>query len=413
MITVFGLGFTGITTALYFCERKKFNVFGIDIDKDKTKLLKEKKLPFKEERLEKILINNMDENFLITDDYSSINKSKYIFICVDTSMKKDKSADLDSVYNVLDEILNNIDTSDFRTIIIKSSIPPTTTDKKIIPYIESKGFVVGKDLGLCVNPEFLREGLCHEEIENPNRIVIGCNDEKSILEMNSLYEENNLDIVNVNCITAEYSKYLSNSFIANLISFSNDLVNIADSLGNINVNDAFKIIQMDKRWENGEMKKYVHPTGKYGGYCLPKDTNALYYISKDNGYDSKMMKSIINVNDELDENIYLKIVNNINKKTKIGILGLSFKPNSDDCRNTSSYYVIKKLLDNGYNNIYAYDPISIDNFKNMYDLDINYIYKYKDIIELSDILIILTRWDEFKNIKKDTSKKVIDFTHTI
>lgn len=415
MITVFGLGFTGITTSLYFSERKNIKVFGIDIDSEKKEKINKSTLPFYEPKLEKILTNNLNKNFFVTNKIKeSINKSEYIFITVGTSMKKNGSANLSSVLKVINTIIKRIDTSVFRTIVIKSSIPPTVTEKIILPFIEEKGLKIGKDIGLCVNPEFLREGKCYEEIKKANRIIIGCNDEKSKEKMNLLYRERDTSIFNVNYNTAEFSKYLSNSFLANLISFSNEMSIIADALGDINVKEAFEILKEDNRWNRCEMRNYVHPIGKYGGYCLPKDINALLYVSKKNGFNSKMLRDTICMNRNLEEYFVKRIIKEAENNKKIGILGLSFKPDSDDVRNTSSYYIIKKLNQNNYNSILAYDPISINNFKQAYkDINVEYIEKYEEIIEKSDVLVIVTIWDEFKDIKKITNKKVIDFTHKI
>ena len=418
MISIFGLGFVGITTALYFAEKKNMIVYGIDVDKKKSDKLSEKKLPFYEPKLENILKKQLNSNFFLSSNIKiDINRSKYIFICVGTPLDNScvYGVNLSSIFNALDEILEKIDTSIFRTIVIKSSIPPTTTEQLIKPYIEDKGFVIGKDIGLCVNPEFLREGHCYDEIEKLNRVIVGCNDENTKSKMQELYDNNKDDkIYYVNYNTAEFTKYLSNSLLANLISFSNEMSIVADNLGNINIKDAFDIIKNDIRWNECEMRSYVHPIGKYGGYCLPKDVNALYNVSKKHGFNSRMLKDTIMINNELEEYFVKKIKSKVDQKCKIGILGLSFKPNSDDIRNTASYYVIKKLIENNYNNILAYDPISIDNFKEAYsELKIKYIYDYNEIIEKSDVLVILTIWDQFKNVKSISNKEVIDFTHKI
>ena len=162
------------------------------------------------------------------------------------------------------------------------------------------------------------------------------------------------------------------------------------------------------------MREYVHPIGKYGGYCLPKDINALNFISKENGFTSRMLESTISINNELDKHFTNNIIKRVGKNKKIGILGLSFKPDSDDVRETSSYYVIKKLLENQYENIYAYDPLAINNFKNQYqELNIKYLDTYEEIVEKSDVLVVLTIWDKFKDIKKKTTKEIIDFTNKI
>ena len=415
MITVFGLGFVGLTTALYFSHRNK-KVYGIDINEEKKETISNSKLPFYEPKLEEILNKELNNNFYISNDTKKdINNSEYIFICVDTDMLENNHADLSSIKNVLNEILDSINISTYKVIVIKSSIPPTTTRDYILPIFKDKGLVIGKDIGLCINPEFIREGCGHEEILNPDRIILGTEDELTKNKMNELYYEDNLSIFNVNYQTAEFSKYLSNSFLGSVISFSNEMSMVADSIGDIDIKSSFDIVKNDKRWNNSEMRNYLHPIGKYGGYCLVKDIPALYEVSKDNNFDSKFLKDTISINDNLEEYIVSQIIKETNKDMNIGILGLSFKPNSDDVRNTSSYYVIKKLKEKGYENIYAYDPVSINNFKNMYNVleEENYIYDYKDIIDKSDVLIILTIWKEFKNIKDITDKKVMDFTHKI
>lgn len=413
MITIFGLGFVGITTALYFAEKTNYDIYGIDISAEKQKLISKGTLPFNDFALEKLLKKHINNNFFISNDIKkAINNSQYLFITVGTPIKKSGQVELCDLKKVLDTILKNIDTSTFKTIVIKSSIPPTTTNKFVVPYIEKSGLKIGKDIGLCVNPEFLREGQCVTEIENPNHIVIGCNDDKSMEMMKDLYE--NQPCFYVDYVTAEFSKYLSNSFLTTLISFSNEMSIMAECLGNINIKQAFSILKSDNRWGNCEMRSYVHPIGKYGGYCLPKDVKSLYYISKKNNFDSKILKSTIQINNNLENYFYNKIVKHIDLDKKIGILGLSFKPNSDDVRDTSSYYVIKKLLDNNYHNILAYDPISIDNFKKNYTtLDIEYIDDYHEILNKADVLVILTIWDEFQNIKNICDKPIIDFTNNI
>ena len=415
MITIFGLGFVGITTALYFSHRNK-KVFGIDIDKNKIEMISNAILPFYEPKLEEELKNEINKHFFISKNkIKNMNESDFIYICVDTNMLEDNHADLSSINKVINEILDNIDLSTYKTIVIKSSIPPTTTKNFIIPLFKKRNLVIGKDIGLCINPEFIREGKGFDEVSNPDRIILGTNDNLTREKMNNLYKEENVKIFNVNFQTAEFSKYLSNSFLGCLISFSNEMGLLADSLGDIDVKESFEIVKKDDRWQKNEMKNYLHPIGKFGGYCLNKDIAALYRVSIDNNNESIFLKDTLYINDNLEEYIVNKIIKNIDKETKIGILGLSFKPNSNDVRNTSSYFVIKSLIDKGYKNIYAYDPVAIDNFKRSFNIlkEDNYIYNYEEIINNSDILIILTIWNEFKNIRQITDKKVIDFTHKI
>lgn len=413
MIAVIGLGYVGMTTALYFCERKNIKVYGVDKNEEKKNQIKNSILPFYEPKLEKLLKKHNNKTLFLNDIEKSVKESKYIFICVDTDMKKDGSVNLNSIYSALNQILNYINS--YKVIVIRSSIPPTTTENYILPLIKEKKLTIGKDIGLCINPEFSREGKCFDEIINSNRIILGTNDSKSFSMMNDLYKEDGIDIFNCNYTTAEFSKYLSNSLIANMISFSNEMAMLAENLGDIDVKSAFNIIKNDNRWNNCEMRNYVYPIGKFGGYCLTKDTNALYYVSKTNNSTSSFLKDIININDQLENYFVSKIKKEVNKNQKIGILGLSFKPNSDDVRNTSSYYVIKKLKEEGYSNIYAHDPMAIDNFKNTYNIlgENQYISDYRELIKRVDVVIVLTIWNEYKNIKNEINKKVIDFTHKL
>jgi len=291
MVTIIGLGFVGLTTALYFCERKNITVYGIDSNSIRNNEFKEGHLPFYEPNLEDLLQKHLNKNFFVSSDMKeSLSKSDYVFICVGTNMGTNGIVDLKDVYKVIDEIVENIDS--YKTIVIKSSVPPTTTIEKIIPYIESKGLKFKTDFGIAYNPEFLQEGYCYDEIINCNRIVIGTEDQLSFERMNVLYlEDNNADcLFNVSISTAEFCKYLSNSFLAVVISYANKLAKFADKVPNLSIEDAFNIFHHDRRWNNCKMTSYVYPGGKFGGYCLPKDIAALNCVAQEKGIDLSMIQ---------------------------------------------------------------------------------------------------------------------------
>lgn len=407
IVTVFGLGFVGLTTALGFCQ-KGHKVYGIEVNQERVDTLNNGVLPFHEPGLDDALVNHLNKNFFITDDLQScLKESDCIYYCVGTPYGDNGQADLSYLFSALDSTLTEIQDDKYRVLVIKSTVPPTTTKDKIIPYVEKQGLEIGVDVGVANNPEFLREGHCWDDFINADRIVLGVSDEKSQKIISQLYENFNCPFFTVSLNTGEYIKYLSNTFLANLISFSNEMSIVADTLGDIDVSQAFKIFHLDKRWNGSNITSYMYPGLGYGGYCLPKDTNAIYAITKSEGFDAKILKNVISTNDNISKVFANKIIKNINKDDKIGILGLSFKPGSDDVRDTSAMHIIKELVNLGYGNIIAYDPMAIDEFKKFYDFDIEYD-SYENVIKKANVLVITTAWDEFKNLKQLTDKPIID-----
>lgn len=410
MVTIIGLGFVGITTALYLCERKNITVYGIDANLKRKEEIKNGHLPFYEPDLEDLLQKHINKSFFVSDDmHASLAQSEYIFICVGTNMGDNGVVDLKDVYKVIDEIVDNMDS--YKTIVIKSSVPPTTTMEKIIPYIESKGLKFKTDFGIAYNPEFLQEGYCYDEIMHGDRIVIGTEDQLSREKMNALYlEKNNAqNVFNVSIATAEFCKYLSNSFLAVVISYANELAKFADKVPGLSIEDAFKIFHQDRRWNNCKMTTYVYPGGQFGGYCLPKDIAALNCVAKEKNINLSMIQDAIIINNSMPNYLVDKIMANYHENDKIGILGLSFKENSDDVRKSPAREVIRILNERGITNIYAYDPVAITNFKNSYpNLQVNYTKNYTELIDQSDIIVIVKMWKEFLNLPNLTNKIIID-----
>ncbi len=411
MITVFGLGFVGLTTALSFSHFGE-KVYGIDVNEERKSILRNGKLPFLEPHLDKVLVNTLNENFIVEDDIkNAIKQSDIIFYCVGTPYGENGEADLTQLFSAIDETIKNIDKNKKYTLVVKSTIPPSTTTNKVIPYIESKGYKVGENIFVANNPEFLREGRCWEDVIEADRIVIGTNYDEAFNTLKKIYKPFNVPIFKVTPNTGEFIKYLSNTLLATMISYSNEMAEVAYSIGDIDIKNAFKVLHMDKRWDNANMKSYVYPGVGYGGYCLPKDTNALYSIAKSNGINPKILEEVINMNDNMPTVIANRIIKNIKEGAKIGVLGLSFKPESDDVRESPSAKVIKHLLDEGYSNITAYDPVANDEFKKYYNFDIQYNDKLESICDEADVLVILTAWDEFKIIKQKTNKLILDYRY--
>lgn len=399
MITVIGLGFVGLTTALGFAQ-KGLKVYGIDISEEKLQAIKSGKIPFYEPGLPEALEKYSGKQFIATNNLAeALADSEIVFFCVGTPMGDDGSADLTYLLSAVKGVIEASEGKGYKVLVVKSTIPPSTTKEKIKPYIESLGKTVGKDLGLANNPEFLREGYAWDDFIHPDRIVVGSEDSKSTALLQKVYAgfEKPLHVVSYN--TGEYIKYLSNTLLSTLISFANEQSMIAHSVGDINIAKAFKILHEDKRWygQPAGMTSYVYPGCGFGGYCLPKDTNALVKLAEAKGYHSAVLENVLKVNSEIKDFHIDRITAATSSTDAIGILGLSFKPESDDVRDSPSKHIIEKLQAKGYQSIFAYDPIANAEFKKHYGLAIQYCDSMEQVLEKCKSIVILTGWKEFKS----------------
>ncbi|MBT32282.1 MAG: UDP-glucose 6-dehydrogenase [Thalassobius sp.] len=409
MITVIGLGFVGLTTGLGFAK-KGFKTYGIDINEARVNKLKNFEIPFHEPHLKEVLEETSDKTFFLNPPLEeAVKNSKAIFICVGTPAAADGSADLKYILGAIDEILA-VDSDDFKVIITKSTVPPSTVSKKVKPYVDEKLKELNRNIGFASNPEFLREGYCWEDFIEPDRVVIGVEDEDSKEILDKIYKPFNAPIHYVSYNSAEFIKYLSNTLLSTLISYSNEMSMVADHIGDIDVAKAFRILHEDKRWfgSPASMSSYVYPGCGYGGYCLPKDTSALYSISKDNGFTPEVLGGNLKINEQVKDFVVSKIADATSPSDTIGILGLSFKTGSDDVRLTPSKDVITKLIDKGYTNIIAYDPLANQAFQEEYpDVNIKYIDTLEELLEQTEYVAILTGWKEFKEKKELINKKTV------
>jgi len=415
MITVLGLGFVGLTTALGF-SKKGFKVYGIDVATDRVAKIKKGEVPFYEPHLDEVLQEELGNNFILDASLQeAVVNSKLIFICVGTPGNADGSANLTYLLKAVQDVFENSDGS-FKVIVTKSTVPPSTVSKKVKPFVDELNTAYSKPIGLASNPEFLREGYAWDDFMNPDRIVIGVEDEQSKTILNEIYLPFEAPIHFVSYNSAEYIKYLSNTLLSTLISFSNEMAMIADHIGNIDVPEAFKILHQDKRWSGNpaSMSSYVFPGCGYGGYCLPKDTAALSSIAKEHGFEARILNGNLQINDEIKDHVVEKIAKTVSTNKKIGILGLAFKSGSDDVRLSPSKFIIEKLLAKGFKDVLAYDPMANEVFAATYDLPITYVDSLDAIVEKSDVLVLLTAWPEFKkNQAKIKSKQLLDFRYAL
>lgn len=413
MITVLGLGFVGLTTALGF-SKKGFKVYGIDVNTDRVNSIKKFEVPFYEPYLDDALKAELGKNFLIdTPLAEAVNNSKVIIICVGTPGNADGSADLTYLLEAVKNVFES-SKGDFKVIVTKSTVPPSTVTKKVKPYVDELNKKYNKAIGLASNPEFLREGYAWDDFMNPDRVVIGVEDEASKKILNEIYLPFNAPVHYVTFNSAEFIKYLSNTLLSTLISYSNEMAMIAEHIGDIDVPSAFKILHQDKRWfgQPASMASYVYPGCGYGGYCLPKDTAALASIARENGFEAKILESNLAINEEIREHVSKKVEAVVSKESTIGILGLSFKSGSDDVRLSPSKFIIENLLEKGYKNIVAFDPMANEIFAQQYKLPISYADTLESVVEQADELVLLTSWPEFKKNKElINTKRLFDFRY--
>lgn len=403
MITVLGLGFVGLTTALGFCD-KGLKVFGYDVDRVKIGSLKHAEIPYHEPFLGEKLGEYLNNRFEIVENLSfAAERSQIFFICVGTPSRGNSGADLSFVDAAVESLLMNFPKDGrFRCIVIKSTVPPGTTKDHILPVIREHCHAFGETVGLANNPEFLREGFAWEDFTEPDRVVVGVSDEKSGQVLENIYYDFDAPFHQVSLNTGEFIKYLSNTLLSTMISFANDMSMAADVIGDIDKPRAFRILHQDKRWYGspGKMTSYVFPGCGFGGYCLPKDTEAMYAKSAEMGYAPKTLKAVMEVNRDIKNHVVKVLGDGASPEDRIGILGLSFKPGSDDVRETPSAEIISMLIQKGYDNIWAYDPMAADNFKKIYNLPIKYASSLEELVENCDHFLLLTCWEEFVEKKR-------------
>ncbi len=415
-ITVVGLGFVGLTTALGFSE-KGFKVFGYDIAHKYRSLLQKGSISFHEPGLQEALRRHGEDRFVIVDELDeAVLSSQFVFLCVGTPRSVDGSVDLTQLFTAIKQILKRISRNTYQVLVVKSTIPPGSTKDEILPFIEKNGFKVGADIGLATNPEFLREGCAWQDFIHPDRIVVGTTDEQSEKALKQLYSGFDAPLFGVSFNTAEFIKYLSNALLSTMISYANEMAMIADTVGGIDVSQSFKVLHRDKRWSGdpANMASYVYPGCGFGGYCLPKDTEAIYMHAKDKGYEAKMLHNVLDVNNRVKDFLVERVTRTTPTSSTVGILGLSFKPNSDDVRDTPARAIIERLLARGYDKIVAYDPMATEAFGERYDLPIRYAGSLTEIVNAASVFVLLTAWDEFKRNKALFGNRVIhDFRYCL
>ena len=389
-----GTGYVGLVSGVCFSDLGN-DVICVDKNQDKINLLKKGKVPIYEPGLSELVVKNLRNKRLSfsSDLETSVKNSDIIFICVGTPTKKNGSAaDLSQVYNVAKELSTSI--NKFKIIITKSTVPLTTGDEieKIISKKNNK-----KKFSIVSNPEFLREGEAIRDFTFPDRIVVGSNDKKSNRILKNLYSpliSKGAQYVNTSRRAAELIKYASNAFLATKITFINEIANLCEKTG-INIEDISIGMGLDKRIGS----RFLRAGPAYGGSCFPKDTKAIVFTAENFKTNLSVIKSVIKSNKNRS-NILLNRVYEILKKKiknkKITFLGVTFKANTDDMRDSSSLTMIPALSKKGAF-IKYFDPTG---YKKEFEKikNVSYADSIKKSLEKSDLVIIHTEWNDFKSI---------------
>ncbi|MBD3366142.1 nucleotide sugar dehydrogenase [candidate division WWE3 bacterium] len=407
-LCVVGTGYVGLVGAAVFADWGN-EVVGVDIDEEKIKKIQSGEMPIYEPGLAEIVLDNIDQGRLTftTSLAKGMKDADLVFICVGTPQDdKTGAANLSAVLGVAAEIGGNLD--GYKVVVTKSTVPVGTNER--VKQIVRENAPKGAHFDVASNPEFLREGSSVEDMNVTDRVVIGAESEKAFEKVKSLYDHLNAVIVETDLRSAEMIKYASNSFLATKISFINEMAQICERAG-ADVSEVAYGMGLDKR-----VGKYFLRAGiGYGGSCFPKDVAALYKTSTDKAYDFKLLRSVMEVNENQRHYFMDKVTDyfgmNLDGKT-IACLGLAFKSNTDDIRESVSIKIVQALRGLGAK-IKAYDPKAMENAQGVLgDFGIEYGEGIYEVMKDADGLCLLTEWSQFgeldlERVKQEMKGKVI------
>lgn len=391
-IAVVGTGYVGLVTGTCFAETGN-QVICIDIDSVKVEKMKQGQIPIYEPELDVLFERNIKAGRLqfTTDLASGIADAEIIFLALPTPPGEDGSADLSYILGVADQLGKLL--TDYKVIVDKSTVPVGTAER-VHAAIAANAKV---EFAVVSNPEFLREGYAVADFMKPDRVVIGCSDERAAKIMESLYKpfvRQGNPIYFMDEKSAELTKYAANSFLATKITFMNEIANFCEVVG-ADVDKVRIGIGADSRIG----KRFLFPGIGYGGSCFPKDVQALAKSGTDHNYDFKILRAVMEVNEDQKTILFPRIKNyfrgNLLRK-KIAVWGLAFKPDTDDIREAPALYMIRALLEAGAE-VTAYDPEAMENVKNIFGNQISYAKDEYDALLQADALLICTEWSTFRN----------------
>ncbi|HVG30206.1 MAG TPA: UDP-glucose/GDP-mannose dehydrogenase family protein [Pyrinomonadaceae bacterium] len=400
-IAVIGTGYVGLVTGACFAEFG-VNVTCVDVDERKIADLRDGKLPIYEPGLDQLVAKNSQAGRLsfTTDLKTAVEQALVIFLAVGTPPSEDGSADLRYVEEAARQIAAHL--NGYKVIVTKSTVPVGTGERLRRLVSEARA---GAKFGIVSNPEFLREGAAIDDFMRPDRVVIGSRDEEAVAIMRDLYRPLFLietPFVMTSVEAAELTKYAANAFLATKISFINEIANLCDRIG-CDVHDVAKAIGMDNRIG----RKFLHPGPGYGGSCFPKDTRALASVARAFGSDSLIVESVIEVNRRQRGRMVQKLeglLPEMNGK-RVAVLGLSFKPETDDMRDAPSIDIVRALLERGAR-VRAYDPVAAEAARPLLP-EIEYAADEYEAVRGADLLVFITEWNQFRALNMERVRSLM------
>ncbi|HEU4402969.1 MAG TPA: UDP-glucose/GDP-mannose dehydrogenase family protein [Candidatus Polarisedimenticolia bacterium] len=392
-IAVVGTGYVGLVTGACFAEFG-VNVLGVDKDPEKIAALQKGKVPFFEPGLEEMVARNMREGRLsfTTDIRTAVEKSLVLIIAVGTPPGDGGAADLSFVREVAQSIARHI--NGYKVVVTKSTVPMGTG--AMIRRLIEEGQARGVPFSVVSNPEFLREGAAIEDFMRPNRIVIGAEDPQAIAILKDLYNPLYLietPFVITNVVSAEMIKYASNAFLATKISFINEIANLCEAVG-ADVHEVARGMGLDNRIG----RKFLHPGPGFGGSCFPKDTRAVIQMAREAGVPARLIEAAVEVNEHQAVRMVGKIREAVGelRGKKLAFLGLAFKPNTSDTRESPAIRIIREVLAAGAR-VRAFDPAAMDEARQSLR-DVEYVEDAYDAASGCDALVIATEWNQFRSL---------------
>lgn len=416
-VSVIGTGYVGLVGAVGFAE-KGHDVVCVDIDESKVQKINNGISPIHEDGLEPLLQKNIGKSLKVSTDIdSAVRQTELSVIAVGTPFDGDK-IDLKYIEEVsrqIGEILKSKDS--YHVVVVKSTVVPGTTDDVVKPILEqASGKKAGSDFGLGMNPEFLREGVAVDDFMNPDRIVIGGIDSRTQDVLEAVYAGfPGSDIIRTTNKTAELIKYTSNSLLATMISFSNEIANLCTAIGGIDIVDVMRGVHFDKRLmpidEEGNRVRpgfvsYLESGCGFGGSCFPKDVKALISHGETLGQKMNLLNAVIDINEQQPYKVIDLIAKHFESLAglKVSVLGLAFKPGTDDMRESPAIKIINRLISLNAS-VHAFDPIAKREAQKIFlDSNIQYADSLEAAVADADVLVILTIWDEFKALPEMLSK---------
>lgn len=406
-ISVIGGGYVGLVSAACLSDLGH-SVILIEIDKDKVEAINSGITPIYEKGLAELLSAHIGRDLHATIGYENLVSSDLTLICVGTPQSPDGRADLSMIESASISIGQYLRYEEgYHVVAVKSTVPPGTTKNLVTPEVLEHSGKSINEVGFAMNPEFLREGLAVRDFMKPDRIVIGCSDERAGAIVESVYCGIDAPILRTGLTAAEMIKYASNAFLASKISFSNEIGNVCKKIG-IDVYEVMRGVGMDHR-----ISPYFLNAGVgFGGSCFPKDVSALIRLAEDINEDPILLKSIMQVNDRQPMKIVellLRRIRDIRGK-RVAVLGLAFKNDTDDVRESRAVPVIRELLRKGAT-VAAYDPRANSSMRKI-NSDIEYCNSASDALTGADACLVLTEWPEFGELDKEfdlmRSRVIID-----